>query len=301
MNSAAPQTEVPMTSFRGIDTWDDVAILSAFADGQQRALDAVRQALPAISSAASLIVAKLSAGGRLIYAGAGTSIRIGVQDGAELPATFGMTEDQIAYCIAGGPNAMFDAMAGAEDDAPAARADVDRTQCGRADALIAIAASGTTPYTVAAARHARERGAATIAVVNNAGSPLGQACAHEILLASGPEVIAGSTRMGAGTAQKAALNFLSSLVNIRLGAVHDGLMVNLQAGNAKLKGRARSIVCGISGAHADQAAAALDACDGHVKPAVLLCSGVTTYDDASRRLIAAKGNLRVALERLRAA
>ncbi len=301
MSVVPRQTEQTVASHRGIDTWDDLAILSAFADGQQRALDAVRNALPAISSAAQLIAKKLSAGGRLIYAGAGTSIRVGVQDGAELPATFGLAEDRIAYCIAGGRAAMFDTLADAEDNQTAARADVEAACCGAADALIAIAASGSTPYTVAAAHHARVRGAATIAIVNNAGSPLGEACDQEILLASGPEVIGGSTRMGAGTAQKAALNFLSTLVNIRLGAVHDGMMVNLKADNAKLKLRARSIVAAISGASDGRAASALEACDGHVKPAVLLCSGAKSYPDAQHLLTLTQGNLRLALERLRSA
>ena len=299
MTAVSPQTEQTVASHRGIDTWDDLAILAAFADGQQRALDAVRNALPAISSAAHVIAAKLSAGGRLIYAGAGTSIRVGVQDGAELPATFGLAEDRIAYCIAGGRAAMFETLADAEDDQSAARADVDAAGCGAAVALIAIAASGSTPYTVAAARHARELGAATIAIVNNLSSPLGQACHHEIVLASGSEVIAGSTRMGAGTAQKAALNFLSTLVNIKLHAVHDGMMVNLQAGNSKLKARARTIVARISGAGDARAAAALEASHGHVKHAVLICSGSGTSDEAARQLTAAQGNLRLALERLR--
>ena len=288
-----------MASHHGIDTWDDLAILAAFADGQQRALDAVRQAAPAIAAAAQVIAARLSSGGRLIYAGAGTSIRAGVQDGAELPATFGLPQSQIAYCIAGGRAAMFDTLADAEDDTAAAHAAVETVLCGPADALVAVAASGSTPYTVAAARHARELGATTVAVVNNPGSPLGQACEYEILLASGPEVIAGSTRMGAGTAQKAALNFLSTLVNIKLGAVHDGMMVNLQADNAKLKLRARAIVSAISDSDDSRAAAALEVSQGQVKPAVLLCSGAMSLADTQRLLTSTQGNLRLALERLR--
>jgi N-acetylmuramic acid 6-phosphate etherase len=230
-----PQTEKTISDVVGIDTWKDPQVLDALLGGQQRAIDAVRLALPQIAVAANVIAERIRAGGRLIYAGAGTSIRIAVQDGSELPATFGMPEDQIAYLIAGGRAAMFDTLAEAEDDI--ADGQNQAGICTSGDVLVAVAASGATPFTVAAAERAKERKCFVVAVVNNPGSSLERLADVGILLESGPEVISGSTRMGAGTAQKAALNLMSTLAHIKLGAVHDGLMVNVQARNAKLMNR----------------------------------------------------------------
>jgi N-acetylmuramic acid 6-phosphate etherase len=293
-------TERANGEFKGLDSWPDAEILAALIGGQERAIAAAKRALPAISAAATAIADRLAEGGRLIYAGAGTSIRIAVQDGSELPATFGMNPKQLAYLIAGGRAAMFDTLAEAEDDAEAAIRECDALGIGTSDAVIAVAASGTTPYTVAAARRARERGAYAVAVVCNVNSPLASVSSAEILIDSGPEVIAGSTRMGAGTAQKAALNLLSTLVHIKLGAVHDGMMVNVQAENTKLKARAQAIVSKISGAGADDAATALRLTDGEVKPAVLVCAGAPDPAQARALLARSNGNLRLALERLAA-
>lgn len=282
--------------YAGLDTWTDARILDALVAGQERAIAAVRQAAPSIARAADLLSKRLAAGGRLAYAGAGTSIRVAVQDGTELPATFGMAEDRLLYLIAGGRAAMFDTLADAEDDAADGAAQA--AALGPADTLVAVAASGTTPFTVAAAQRARDNGAFVIAVVNNPGSPLAAAADLEICLVSGPEVIAGSTRLAAGTAQKAALNLLSTLTHVRLGAVHDGLMVNVQAGNAKLLRRAAGIVAAIAGVDAALAQSALAAAGGHVKPAVLLCAGAKDIAAAQRLLDAANGNLRLAMSRL---
>jgi N-acetylmuramic acid 6-phosphate etherase len=283
-------------SYLGIDTWSDERILDALVSGQERAISAVRHASPAISAAATVLAGRLAAGGRLAYAGAGTSIRVAVQDGSELPATFGMPEARILYFIAGGRAAMFDTLADAEDDEAdgAAQAEV----LTAADTVIAVAASGSTPFTVAAARRARDKGAFVIAVVNNPGSRLAATADLEVLLASGPEVIAGSTRLGAGTAQKAALNLLSTLTHIKLGAVHDGFMVNVETGNAKLRKRAAGIVAAIARVDEPRAHAALEEAGGQVKPAVLLCAGAKDIAAAQRLLIAANGNLRLAMARL---
>ena len=298
MSTPPTDTERGLPDFAGLDTWSDADILSALVDGQERAVAAVRAAIPAIARAATATAQRLAAGGRLFYAGAGTSIRVGVQDGSELSATFGMADERIGYLIAGGRAAMFDTLADAEDDWEEGARSAAAVNPG--DVLIAIAASGTTPYTVAAARRARDVGATVIAVINNRDTPLAAAADHEIFLDSGPEVIAGSTRLGAGTAQKAALNLLSTLTHIKLGAVHDGLMVNVLTGNRKLQARARRIVSQISGASAENAAAALELSKGAVKPAVLICSGATTYDAAQQLLAETNGNLRLALERLAA-
>jgi N-acetylmuramic acid 6-phosphate etherase len=293
-----PSTERGTADVAGIDTWDDERILAVLVDGQERAVAAVKRAAPAIAVAATEIAKRFAAGGSLIYAGAGASIRLAVQDGVELPGTFGMAEERIVYLIAGGRDAMFETLAEAEDDAEAGARQASMATAR--DALIAVAASGSTPYTVAAAQTAKRRGALIVSLLNNPGTPLGRLADVEILLDSGPEVIAGSTRMGAGTAQKAALNLLSTLVNIKLGAVHDGMMVNVETGNAKLKRRARDIVMRIAGTDEKHAEAALDQTGGVIKPAVLVCAGAASAEAARRLLEATGGNLRQALARLAA-
>jgi N-acetylmuramic acid 6-phosphate etherase len=289
-------TEQHLASITGLDSWDDARILEALTQGQDRAIAAVRAAAPEIATAATLLAARLKAGGRLVYAGAGASIRIAVQDGSELPATFGLAEDRIVYLVAGGRAAMFDTLAEAEDDDEAGARDA--MACAGGDTVIAVAASGATPYTLAAAGTAKARGAKLIAIVNNPGSPLEQLADAAIVLHSGPEVIAGSTRMGAGTAQKAALNLLSTLANIKLGAVHDGYMVNVLTGNSKLKQRALGIVMAITGVADGEAKAALGASGGAVKPAVLLALGAMSLGEALDLLQSADGNLRMAMSRL---
>lgn len=298
MEARLRKTEISLPESAGIDTWSDAEVLGAFVGGQERAIAAVKAAIPQISKAANAVAAGLAGGGSLFYAGAGTSIRIGVQDGSELSATFGMAEDKIGYLIAGGRAAMFETLADAEDDA--GEGNRAASICKAGDVLIAIAASGSTPYTIAAAKRARELGARVVAVVNNPNSALAAAADMEIFLDSGPEIITGSTRMGAGTAQKAALNLLSTLAHIRLGAVHDGMMVNVRADNLKLKARARGIVSRIANVNEKDAASALEITKGEVKPAVLICAGAKSFEAAQRLLLEAKGNLRLALLRLAA-
>ena len=298
MSAHLRKTESELPESSGIDTWNDADILGAFVAGQERAIAAVKAAIPQISKAANAVAACLAGHGRLFYAGAGTSIRIGVQDGSELPATFGMAEDRIVYLIAGSRAAMFETLADAEDDAE--EGDRAASVCKAGDAVIVIAASGSTPYTIAVAKRARELGASVIAVVNNPTSALAAAADIEVFLDSGPEVIMGSTRMGAGTAQKAALNLLSTLTHIKLGAVHDGMMVNVRADNLKLKARARGIVSRIAKANEKDAAAALEISKGEVKPAVLICVGAKSLDAAQKLLVETKGNLRLALLKLAA-
>lgn len=298
MGDALRHTEITSSDYVGFDTWDDADILDALVASQQRAISAVRAATPKISEAATLLADRLAVGGRLIYAGAGTSIRIGVQDGSELPETFGLDSERLSYLIAGGRDALVTSAGPDEDDIEIAVRDA--SICTAKDSVIAVAASGSTPYTIAAAREAKARGAPVIALVNNSGSELGTLADVEIVLESGPEVIAGSTRMAAGTAQKAALNLLSTLTFTKLGAVHDGMMVNVRASNAKLKARALAIVMRIAGADETSAAAALDDAAGEIKPAVLLCAGAKNHVAAQALLAVTNGNLRLALERLAA-
>jgi N-acetylmuramic acid 6-phosphate etherase len=291
-------TEHRSAQYAGLDTWDDDAILSALLESQARAIASVRDAFSSISRAALDLAERLRAGGRLLYAGAGSSIRQGIVDGIELPATFGFPPDHLHFLVAGGIEALFDSRGAAEDDAASAMAEISALQLTAHDSLIAIAASGTTPYAVAAARAANSGGALVIAIANNPRSPLAENAHHEIFLNSGPEVIAGSTRMAAGTAQKCALNLLSTLTHIHLGAVHDGMMVNVRVDNDKLRRRACSIIMAIAGVDDLTARHALDESAGEVKCAVLIASGAKDAVTAREMLVAATGDLRRALAHL---
>lgn len=298
MSRPVRQTEVIEKEYAGIDAWPDAQILEALQAGQERAVASVRKALPSISRGAEAISAQLRNGGKLFYAGAGSSIRLAVLDGSELPATYDISESQIDYLIAGGKEAMFETLADKEDSVEdavaAARA------CGSNDAIVCVAASGRTPYTVAAAEEAKSRGAIVIAIVNVPNSPLGKLAEIEIVLQSGAEVIAGSTRMGAGTAQKAALNLLSTLTCIKLGGVHDGMMVAMRPENGKLRERAAAIVSEITGVTQSEAISALTKA-GKIKPAILLCAGAQSTEAAAELLAGSRDNLRLALAELAAA
>ena len=300
-SAEAPGTEVRSTEafsprYRGIDCWDAPDILQTLLEGQLAAVAAVGPALPAIGAAATAAVARLRAGGRLCYAGAGTSGRLAVLDGVELTPTFGWPQNRLGWFIAGGAPALTTSVEGAEDDEAAAARAVADAGLGADDVLIAVAASGRTPYTRRALAAAGKCGALTIAIANNADAPLFDGADHAILLATGPEAIAGSTRMKAGTAQKVALNLLSTLIMIRLGHVYDGLMVDVQAGNVKLTERSVRMVREIAGVDAGRAADALKQADGSVKLAALVLRGLTqaagrqlldANDDDLRRAFAA--------------
>jgi N-acetylmuramic acid 6-phosphate etherase len=292
------RTEQHLSGLAGLDTWEDHRILAALLQGQVTAIEAVKAAFVAISAASQALAGNLRQGGRLLYAGAGSSIRQGIVDGIELPATFGFPADRLHFLVAGGREALFDSRGASEDDSHSVMREIAGLNLTPQDTLIAVAASGTTPYTVAAARAAKAAAALVIAIVNNADSPLASAADHEIFLDTGPEVIAGSTRMAAGTAQKAALNLLSTLTNIRLGAVHDGLMVNVRADNEKLRERVRGIVMAIAKVDEAKAKAALDAAAGEAKVAVLLAAGAQDIGTARKLLDEVAGNLRSALTRL---
>ncbi len=214
-------------------------------EGQLGSVAAVRAAEPAIEQAALAIEARLRRQGRLIYAGAGTSGRLAVQDGAELMPTFSWPADRLLLLLAGGDKAMTQAVEGAEDDTTRAAELIDEHGVDATDVLIATAASGTTPFTLTCLREARRRGALTVGIANNPGTPLLTDAEHPILLATGPEPIAGSTRMNAGTAQRITLNLLSTLVMIRLGRIYRGMMVEVQASNAKLARRREKHGCRI--------------------------------------------------------
>jgi N-acetylmuramic acid 6-phosphate etherase len=287
-------TETISPRYRGLDVWKDEDVLDAMWEGQARAIAAVRRALPSIGWAARTMAERLGTTGRLIYVGAGTSGRLAALDGAELAPTFGWPENRTKFLLAQGPVLTAAASSANEDDAPRGRLEMMALKPKPEDAVIAVAASGTTPYTRAAALAAAEKGALIIAIANNADAPLFQQADVPILLDTGAEIISGSTRMNAGTAQKSTLNLLSSLLMIRLGHVYDGLMVNLNVSNEKLRRRALAILMRVTGCAREAAAAALDACGGQVKPAVLAIKGLSAHA-ADEALAKNGGNLRTAL------
>jgi N-acetylmuramic acid 6-phosphate etherase len=292
-------TERASPRYAGIDVWEPADILESLIEGQFAAVAAVRAALPEIEAAAIAMQERLRERGRLVYAGAGTSGRMGVQDGAELIPTFSWPDDRLLLLIAGGKDALLQSVEGAEDEVEQAVALVTRQEINAADVLIAVAASGTTPFTMTCLREARKRGALTVGIANNRDTPILHESHHAILLNTGSEPIAGSTRMKAGTAQKIALNLLSSLLMILLGRVYQGLMVDVRALNKKLVRRSEDMLMQLTGRSRDEARAALDRANGSVKVAVLLLHGCDP-DRAADLLDRAAGQLGKALELLKA-
>ncbi len=271
----------------------DVAVV--LADGQVAAAAAVRKAAPDIAAGAVAMAKTIRGGGVLHYVAAGSSGLMAAADAQELGGTFSIPPAQLRIHMAGGLPTGVEMPGGTEDDTGGL--DAALGDLSPRDTVIAVSASGTTPYTLAAARIARSAGASVVAIANNAGSALLNIADHPICLATPPEVLSGSTRMGAGTAQKIALNMLSTVMAVQLGHVHDGMMVNLRADNIKLRARALSIVCQIAGVGQDAGAAALDAAGGEVKPAVLIAARGIAADRANDILRETEGNLRAALAR----
>jgi N-acetylmuramic acid 6-phosphate etherase len=287
-------TERPSPRYSGIDIWDPADVLDAMIEGQFAAVAAVRAARPALEQAALAMEARLRNRGRLVYAGAGTSGRLAVQDGAELMPTFSWPEDRLLLLMAGGKDALLQSVEGAEDEGEHATRLVRQHGIGAKDVLIAVAASGTTPFTVACQREAKARGALTIGIANNRDTPLLAEAEHPIWLDTGSEPIAGSTRMKAGTAQRIALNLLSSVLMILLGRVYDGLMVDVQAVNQKLVRRSEDMLLRITGRSREEVCEALAKADGSVKLAAMLLHGCD-LNDARTLLDRAGGQLRSAL------
>jgi N-acetylmuramic acid 6-phosphate etherase len=289
------ETERLSPRYSGLDAWSPGDILDTMVEAQFAAVAAVAAARPALESAALAMEARLRDGaGRLIYAGAGTSGRLAAQDGAELMPTFGWPAARLLLFIAGGREALTEPVEGAEDEPAQAVELVARHAVGPDDVLVAVAASGTTAFTVACQAEAGRRGALTIGIANNAGTELLAGAEHPVLLHTGPEPIAGSTRLKAGTAQKVTLNLLSSLVMIRLGHVYEGLMVDVQTLNRKLIRRSEAMVRHLTGAPAEEARGALERAGGSVKLAVLVVRGCEPAE-GKRLLEQAGGSLRAAL------
>jgi N-acetylmuramic acid 6-phosphate etherase len=290
-------TEHISPRFVDLDSWSTGDMIAAMYDGQLAACAAVRPALPAINAAVDDAVSALKCGGRLVYVGAGTSGRIAIQDGAELRPTYDWPNDRIVFVMAGGMQAVLQSVEGAEDNEQKGAEAIADAEVHQNDVVIAVAASGTTPFTVGALRAAGARGALCIAVANNRGAPLFEPARHRILIETGTEVLAGSTRMQAGTAQKIVLNVFSTAVMVKLGRVYRGLMVSMRASNAKLLRRAEIIVSQIVGCNENDAAQFVQQAEGEVKIAVLLGLG-WEKTDATAALLKHEGNLRVVIDEL---
>ncbi len=282
-----------------LDASDPLAAAAALAEAQIAAAACLRPALPGLVRAAEVVAGALSGGLRAAYAGAGSSGVMALSDALELAGTFGLAPDRTPVLLAGGAATLLHMTGAVEDDSAAAEAAAAALALGAGEALIAVSASGTTPWTCTIARAARAGGACVIGIANRADAPLLGLAEIPVLLDTGPELLAGSTRLGAATAQKIALNTLSTLAALHLGHVHAGHMVNLVADNAKLAARAARIVAEIAGCTPNAATAALAASDGAVKPAILVATGAAPAH-ARALLAAAGGHLGPALAALEA-
>ncbi|MEN9418353.1 MAG: N-acetylmuramic acid 6-phosphate etherase [Pseudomonadota bacterium] len=284
-------TERPAAEHEALDRYDTPALVAAIAGDQARAVQAVLAAGAAIAQAVEAAWPRLQAGGRLIYAGAGTSGRLGVLDSVELLPTFSWPTARAQALLAGGPGAMYVAVEGAEDDREQGTRDLQALAPGAHDVVIGLAASGTTPYVRGVLQAARAAGALTIGLANNPGTPVLADAECPVLLDTGAEIVSGSTRLKAGTAQKIALNTLSTALMVRLHKTYGNLMVDLRATNAKLRGRALRLTMLASSADETAARSALEACGGHVKTAIVMLRAGVDAPGAQARLEAAAGSV----------
>lgn len=291
----AQTTESAAPRYAGLEDWPTGDVVTAILESQLAAAAAANGAAGTIADAVDRAASRIGETGRLIYLGAGTSGRIATKDAAELLPTFAWPADRAISLMAGGQAAFTKSIEGAEDDADAAAREIDALDVGENDIAIGVAASGNTPFTVAGVRRCRARGALTIGVLNNAGGALAEAAEIAVVTVTGPEVVAGSTRMKAGTAQKIVLNAFSTALMVRLGYVHRGRMVEMRPTNAKLRRRAEEMVADLTGAPMAEAAAALDAAGGSIKVAVLMLAHEIDLDRATHALGAARGHLARAL------
>ena len=292
-----PVTEQRSAAGADLDLRSTAELVSLINAEDATVAGAVAAAAAELAAAIDAIVARLESGGRLVYVGAGSSGRLALVDAAECGPTFGIPDGLVTAIVAGGPHALAVAQEAAEDDEAAGAADVTAADVSAADSVVGLSAGGRTPYVLAALREARAAGALTVAVTCAAGSPLGALAEHEVSIVVGPEVIAGSTRMKAGTAQKLVLNTISTVSMIRLGRTFGNLMVDVVASNEKLRARARRAIAQATGASDDAVDAALAAADGEVKVAIVSILAETDAATARDSLAAAGGVVRRALER----
>lgn len=289
-----PETEGVNQRTADLDRLCAARLVARVFEEDRAVLDACAAVAREVGRVAEHAAEAIAAGGRMIYVGAGSSGRLGVLDASELPPTFGIDAATVPAVIAGGPEAMFRAREGAEDSEDGGRAAMADLAVGPGDVVVGIAASGRTPFTLAALDESRRRGARTALITSDAAVDPSTADVV-VTLATGPEVLAGSTRMKAGTATKMTLNALSLAVMVRLGKVHGNRMVDLRAGSEKLRARALGLVRELGGVSDERARALLDAADGHAKCAILMARIGCTAAVARERLDAAGGLLRDAL------
>ncbi|WP_411819658.1 N-acetylmuramic acid 6-phosphate etherase [Hyphococcus formosus] len=291
-------TEDVSQRFVNIDSWPAKDAVDAMIDGQLAAVASIQPLSSKLADAATAAAARLADRGRLIYVGAGTSGRVAAQDGVELFPTYGWPNERLVYVVAGGPTALVESAEGAEDDVDEGAGEIEKLNVGENDVVIGVAASGRTPFTIAALEVARQKGALTIGIVNNPGAPLLETADFGLVAETGSEVVAGSTRMKAGTAQKAILNILSTTIMLQLGKVYKGLMVNMVISNKKLRHRGAEIVHKLSGVSMDKADAALTEADNDIPTAVLIGFGLEK-NDAAALLARHKGHLGASIEALK--
>ncbi|MET9679660.1 N-acetylmuramic acid 6-phosphate etherase [Streptomyces coeruleorubidus] len=288
-------TEAFRPDLAGIDRLPTLDIARLMNGEDATVAGAVAARLPEIAAAIDALAERMARGGRLVYAGAGTAGRLGVLDASECPPTFNTDPSRVVGLIAGGPQAVVTSVEGAEDSRELARADLEPLGLTPDDTVVGISASGRTPYAIGAVEHARARGSLTISLACNSGSPLAAAADHGIEIVVGPELLTGSTRLKAGTAQKLVLNMLSTITMIRLGKTYGNLMVDVRASNDKLRARSHRIVALATGAGDEEIERALAATDGEVKNAILTILADVDGPTAARLLEESDGHLRAAL------
>lgn len=293
--TAMLKTETPSAEHAQLDQYPTTELINTLVDDQTNAVKAVRAAVPRLAAAVTAAVPRMEAGGRLIYVGAGTSGRLGLLDSVELYPTFSWPHERALALLAGGSEAMFVAVEGAEDNLEQGAADLMATNPTANDVVLLLAASGGTPYVLGALRAARAAGALTVGFANNTDSPVANEAEIGVTLDTGAEIISGSTRLKAGTSQKIALNTFSSALMVRLNKVYGNLMVDLKPTNAKLVLRAVRLTMFATGADESAARAALEQCEFHVKVAIVALSKKTSIVQARALLEAARGSVRQAL------
>jgi N-acetylmuramic acid 6-phosphate etherase len=289
------KTETPSAAHPHLDQYPTSELVAAFADDQINAVNAVRTAGNDLARAVDAAATRIRAGGRLVYVGAGTSGRLGLLDSVELLPTFSWPSERAIALLAGGPPALYQAVEGAEDSRSDGAADIDKANVTSNDVVIVLAASGTTPYALGALEAARLRGALTIGIANNPDAPVTAAAEIGITLDTGSEVISGSTRLKAGTAQKIALNTFSSALMVRLNKVYGNLMVDVKPTNAKLVKRTVRLTMLATGCDEARATAALVASGYHVKTAIVAIKKAVSADAAKVLLAAHDGSVHAAL------
>ena len=293
-----PITEQANPRSENLSSLSSAEIVQLMNDEDATVADAVRRVLPNIAMAIEAIVQRLKSGGRLFYIGTGTSGRLGVLDASECPPTFGVPTELVQGVIAGGYDACYRAVEASEDDARASETDLQQRSFGSGDALVGIAASGKTPYTVGAIAFARQLGAFTVGLTCVPNSPITHAAEVSIVTVVGPEIVTGSSRLKAGTAQKMVLNMISTATMVRLGYVSGNRMSNLQAKNSKLRDRALRIFMQETGLDSDRAASLFQESENNLSVALVMAKANASRDKAAEALSATKGKVEDAIKLL---